>query len=104
MPDASDTIDVAPDVEPLSHLSYREAHAALLGAIGLLPGLAWVAGYADAALLASGAVVGLALGCYGARGPGVPAGLETLTREPWYFLSTYLATFVATIVVGGVVA
>lgn len=71
-------------------LTYREVHAAVLGAVvGLLAGHLRDTGYAPVAVALAVAFVALAFGV-AARGR-LPVAQRTVRREPWYALAAFAA-------------
>lgn len=84
-------------------LTYDEAHAALLGLVGVLVGLAWTVGLRVEASTLLIALVGIAFGLK--RLPNnAPVAGRVVRREPWYFSTVLVVTLVATVAVMEVLA
>lgn len=79
----------------LADLTYNEAHAALLGLVGILAGVGFRAGFREIAALFTACVVLVAFGLKRLSGERSKIGARVVRREPWYFLTVYVVTAVA---------
>lgn len=75
-------------------LTYDEAHAMLLGLVGVLAGAGWYFGWHSAVQTFTVAVVTLAFGLRAAPND-LPIAGRLVRREPWYFTTVYIATVAA---------
>lgn len=84
-------------------LIYDEAHAALLGLVGIPLALAWTAGLTTEAAVITLTLVAVAFGLRKAPDTA-PVARRVLRKEPWYFTTVLVATLVLTLGVVEVVA
>lgn len=75
-------------------LTYDEAHAMLLGLVGVLAGAGWFFGWQGAVQAFTVAVVTLAFGLRAAP-DDLPIAGRLVRREPWYFLVVYIGSIAA---------
>ena len=81
-----------------TNLTVWEWHAAVLGLGGMVPGAMVAAGQVQAALAVAAPVVAVALGVKRRIGDEDSKAEQTIRREPWYFLTVFVTTAVATVV------
>ena len=84
-------------------LTYDEAHAMLLGLVGILLGLTWSAGLVmeSAALVLT--LIAVAFGLKGLPDTA-PVARRVVRREPWYFTTVLVTATALTVVAVGVVS
>lgn len=71
--------------------TYDEAHAMLLGLVGLPAGTGWYYGHTDPVGAFTVAVITLALGLRAAPND-LPVAGRLVQYEPWYFTTMYVAS------------
>ena len=84
-------------------LTYDEAHAALLGLVGIPLALAWTAGLTTEVAGLVVALVALAFGLRKAPNTA-PIARRIVRKEPWYFTTVLVAALVLSLTVVEVVA
>lgn len=94
---------VVEDHPLLGTLTFAELHAGMIGLIGILPGLAWLAGFQREAFLASLLILGLAYLLRLLPGSRSASAARVTGKEPWYFTVIYLGAFLATLGLGGLI-
>ena len=84
-------------------LIYDEAHAMLLGLVGIPLALAWRAGLG---MEVAGLTVTLVAVAFGLRAApnSAPVARRIVRKEPWYFTTVLVAALVLSLTVVGVVA
>ena len=87
--------DTAIVLPVMKDLTYNEIHSALLGLVGVLAGVGFQAGYREVVVGFTVLVVTIAFGLRRLSGERVPIARRLIRREPWYFLTVYVATAVA---------
>lgn len=87
--------DTAVRLPVVGGVTFNEAHSMLLGLVGVLAGVGFRLGYEMEVAAFTFAVVLVAFGMRRASGENVPAAQRVIRREPWYFLTVYIATAVA---------
>lgn len=83
--------DVVLRLPLLADVTYNEAHSALLGLVGVLAGAGFRAGYPEEVVGFTVLAVCIAFGCRRLEGDHVPIARRVVRREPWYFLTVYVA-------------
>jgi len=84
-------------------LIYDEAHAALLGLVGIPMALAWAAGLTEEVAGLTLVLVAVAFGLRKAPN-SLPVARRVLRKEPWYFTTVLVAALVLSLTVVEVVA
>lgn len=92
--------------KPFGHpVTINEIHAVELGLVGLIVGMAYAAGFEIEALGATTLLIGLALGIkripdeQDDEDEGMSIAIKTKRREPWWFITSYIANFVGGIII-----
>lgn len=80
---------------PGDGLTYEELHAAVLGLVGAVAGVAFRLGQVEAATGFSFLVLTVAWGLKEAPDGGYPVAARVTRREPWYFTFLYVASATA---------
>lgn len=86
--------DVVVHLPLLRGVTYNEVHSALLGLVGILAGIGFRAGHQGEVAGFTVVAVCVAFGCRRLSGRDIPVARRVVRREPWYFLTVYVATAV----------